>query len=262
VDLVVDGTQTYAYTGGRSFDPALPAVVFIHGAEHDHCVWVLQSRYLAHHGRGVLAVDLPGHGRSQGPPLESVEAMADWIVALLDAAGVKQAALIGHSMGSLIAVECAARYPERVARIVLIGTAFPMRVSDELLDATKNNEPLAQDMVNIWSHSAYAHYPSNPGPGFWVIGENLRLMQRQKPGVMHIDFAACNSYANGGVAAAKVACPALLVLGKRDIMTPPRATKELTAALKDKRVVEIAGTGHALMAEKPDEVLDALIGFV
>jgi pimeloyl-ACP methyl ester carboxylesterase len=194
--------------------------------------------------------------------LKSVEAMADWIAALLDAAGVKQAALVGHSMGSLIAVECAARYPERTSRVALIGTAFPMRVSDELLDATKNNEPLAQDMVNIWSHSAYAQYPSNPGPGFWVMGENLRLMQRQKPGVMHVDFAACNGYANGAQAAAKVACPALLVVGKRDIMTPPRATKELTTALKDKRVVEIAGTGHALMAEKPDEVLDALVGFV
>jgi pimeloyl-ACP methyl ester carboxylesterase len=262
MEISVNSRKTYAYTGGRPFDPALPAVVFIHGAEHDHCVWVLQSRYLAHHGRGVLAVDLPGHGRSQGPPLESVGTMADWVVALLDTAGVKQAALVGHSMGSLIAIECAARYPERISRIALIGTAFPMRVSDELLEATRSNEPLAQDMVNIWSHSAYAHYPSNPGPGFWVIGENLRLMQRQKPGVMHIDFAACNDYANGVAAAMKVACPALLVLGKRDIMTPPRATKELTSALKDKRVVEIAGSGHALMAEKPDEVLDALIGFL
>jgi pimeloyl-ACP methyl ester carboxylesterase len=262
MELTVDHHKAYAYTGGKPFDPALPTVVFIHGAEHDHSVWGLQSRYLAHHGRGVLAVDLPGHGRSEGPPLASVEAMADWIAALLDAAGAKQAALVGHSMGSLVAVECAARYPERVSRIALIGTAFPMRVSDELLDATRNDEPLAQDMVNIWSHSAYAHYPSNPGPGFWVIGENLRLMQRQKPGVMHIDFAACNGYANGAAAAAKVACPALLVLGKRDIMTPPRATKELTGALKDKRVVEIAGTGHALMAEKPDDVLDALVQFV
>lgn len=262
MELTVADRKAYAYTGGRPFDPGLPAVVFIHGAEHDHCVWVLQSRYLAHHGRAVLAVDLPGHGRSQGPPLESVEALADWIAALLDAAGVKRAALVGHSMGSLIAVECAARYPDRISRIALIGTAFPMRVSDELLEATKTNEPLAQDMVNIWSHSSYAHYPSNPGPGFWVMGENLRLMQRQKPGVMHVDFAACNDYANGAQAAARVACPALLVLGKRDIMTPPRATKELTSALKDKRVVEIAGTGHALMAEKPDEVLDALIGFV
>jgi len=262
MNLTVSGKPAYAYTGGRPFDPTLPAVVFIHGAEHDHSVWALQSRYLAHHGRAVLAVDLPGHGRSQGPALESVEALADWTIALLGAANIQQTSLVGHSMGSLVAVECAARYPERITRIALIGTAFPMRVSDELLEATRSNEPLAQDMVNIWSHAAYAHYPSNPGPGFWVIGENLRLMQRQKPGVMQVDFAACNNYANGAAAAAQVRCPALLVLGKRDIMTPPRATKELTGALKDKRVIEVAGSGHALMAEKPDDVLDALIGFL
>lgn len=260
--LTVQSKTAYAYTGGKPFDPALPAVVFIHGAEHDHCVWVLQSRYLAHHGFGVLAVDLPGHGRSEGPPLDSVEAMADWVVALLDAAGVKQAVLVGHSMGSLISIECAARAPDRIAKIVLVGTAFPMKVSDELLNATRDDEPLAQDMVNIWSHSAYAHYPSNPGPGFWVIGENLRLMQRQKPGVMHVDFAACNQYTNGTVAAAKITCPALLVLGKRDIMTPPRAARDIAAALKTVKTVEIAGSGHALMAEKPDELLDAIKAFL
>ena len=262
MNLRINGKSAYAYTGGRDFDPALPAVVFIHGAENDHCVWVLQSRYLAHHGRGVLAVDLPGHGRSDGPPLTSVEAIADWIVALLDAAGVKQATLVGHSMGSLVAVECAARYPERIAKIVLVGTAFPMKVSDELLDATRDDEPLAQDMVNIWSHAAYAQYPSNPGPGFWVMGENLRLMQRQKPGVMHTDFKACNDYANGLAAAARVKAPVLILAGRRDMMTPPRAAKELAAALADKRMVEIPGGGHALMAEKPDEVLDAIRAFV
>jgi pimeloyl-ACP methyl ester carboxylesterase len=262
VELTVQSSRAYAYTGGRAFDPALPCVVFIHGAEHDHCVWALQSRYLAHHGRGVLAVDLPGHGRSDGPPLDSVEAMSDWIVALLNAAGAPKAALVGHSMGSLVALECAARHPLRVTKIALVGTAIPMRVSEELLTATRDDEPLAQDMVNLWSHSAYAQYPSNPGPGFWVMGENLRLMQRQKPGVMHVDFAACNNYANGAAAAAMVRCPALLVLGKRDVMTPPRATRDLAAALQDKRVVEIAGSGHALMAEKPDELLDALAAFL
>lgn len=262
MELKLDRKMAYAYTGGRPFDPALPTVVFIHGAEHDHSVWALQSRYLAHHERGVLAVDLPGHGRSEGPPLESVEAIADWVIALLDAAGVQRATLIGHSMGSLVSVECAARHPERIARIVLIGTAFPMKVSEELLNATRDDEPLAQDMVNIWSHAAYAQYPGNPGPGFWVMGGNLRVMQRQKPGVMHVDFKACNDYANGVAAAGKVAAPAMLIVGKRDVMTPPRAAKEIAAALVDKRIVEIAGTGHALMAEKPDEVLDALREFV
>jgi pimeloyl-ACP methyl ester carboxylesterase len=262
MELTVQGRKAYAYTGGKAFDPRLPCAVLIHGAEHDHSVWVLQSRYLAHHGHGILAVDLPAHGRSEGPPLQSVEAIADWVVALLDAAGVKQAALVGHSMGSLVALDCAARHRTRVTRIALIGSAFPMRVSEELLAATRDDEPLAQDMVNIWSHSAYAHYPSNPGPGFWVLGENLRLMQRQKPGVMHVDFKACNDYAAGTGRAAQVACPALFILGRRDAMTPVRAGRELAKAVQGARVVEIGGSGHALMAEKPDEVLDALTAFL
>jgi len=262
MDLVVRGHKAYAFTGGKPFDSTLPCVLFIHGAEHDHSVWILQSRYLAHHGYGVLAVDLPAHGRSAGPPLASVEAIADWIAALLDAANVAQAALVGHSMGALVALDCAARHLGRVSRIALVGAAFPMRVSEDLLAATRDDEPLAQDMVNIWSHSAYAHYPSNPGPGFWVIGENLRLMQRQTPGVMHVDFNACNDYAAGAERAALVACPALFVLGRRDLMTPARSGRELAKAVKGARVVEVGASGHALMAEKPDDVLEALVAFL
>ena len=262
MQVEVNGKQTYAYTGGKTFDPKLPAVVFVHGAQCDHSVWILQSRYLAHHGYGVLALDLPGHGRSEGPALASVGELADWVGAVLDAAGASKAAIVGHSMGSLIAIECAARRPDRVAKIALLATAYPMKVSAELLAATKSNEPAAQDMVNIWSHLAYAQYPNNPGPGFWVIGENLRLMQRQTPGVMHVDFTACNAYAGGAQAAGKVNCPALFLLARRDSMTPLRAAQEFARSVKGAQVVLIDGSGHNLMGEKPDEVLDALLAFL
>jgi pimeloyl-ACP methyl ester carboxylesterase len=258
----VNAKQAYAYTGGKAFDAKLPTVVFVHGAQHDHSVWILQSRYLAHHGYGVLAVDLPGHGRSEGPPLARIEDIADWVRAVLDAAAVSKAAIVGHSMGSLTALECAARHPDRVEKIALLAIAYPMKVSAELLDATKNNEPQAQDMVNIWSHLAYAQYPNNPGPGFWVIGENLRLMQRQKPGVMHIDFSACNAYGGGAEAAAKVRCPALFLLARRDSMTPVRAAQDFAKSIEDARVAVIDGSGHNMMAEKPDEVLDTLVAFL
>ena len=109
--LTVQGREAYAYTGGKPFDPALPCVVFIHGAMCDHSVWTLLARWFAHHGHGVLAPDLPGHMRSAGPALASVEAMADWLLALLDEAGVARAALVGHSMGSLVALAAAARAP-------------------------------------------------------------------------------------------------------------------------------------------------------
>jgi len=265
MELLVNGLRAFCYTGGRPFDATLPTVMFVHGGELDHSVWGLQSRYLAHHGRSVLAVDLPGHGRSEGDPLATIGAMSEWIVAVLDAAGVARAALVGHSMGSLIAVDAAARFASRVDRIALLGTTFPMRVSAELLEAAKNDEPRAQAMINVWSHAAIAHYPNNPGPGFWIHGGNLRLMQRQKPGVLHADFNACNAYADGATRAADVTCPTLLMLGRRDAMTPSRGGRGFAKAFGKAaavQVVELDGAGHNLMAERPDEVLDALIGFV
>lgn len=262
MELQVEGKAVYAYTGGKTFDAALPAVAFIHGAAADHSVWVLQARYLAHHGFGVLALDLPGHGRSEGPALARIEEMADRVVAVLDAAGASGAALVGHSMGALVALDAAARHPARVTRLALLAAAFPMRVSPELLEAARSNEPAARDMVNIWSHAAWAHYPNNPGPGAWQLGANLRLMQRQRPGVLHLDLAACNDYTAGLARAARIACPTLLLLGERDLMTPARAARELARTIPRARTVTLARSGHNLMTEWSDDALDALVAFL
>ena len=276
----IDGATAYAYTGGKPFDPALPTIVLVHGAQNDHSVWALQSRYLAHHGFSVLAVDLPGHGRSGGRALASVEAMAAWLLAVMSAAGVRRAILVGHSMGSLIALEAVhqakaqateqataqapAQDPELVAGLALLGTTYPMKVSDALLETARSDEAAAIDMVNIWSHSSIAHKPSCPGPGFSVMGGARRLMQRMSArnphALFHTDFTACNDYANGEAAAAGVRCPVLFVFGSKDMMTPPRSTKLLTGLLSHGRIVTV-DAGHQMMAEAPDAVLDALAGF-
>ncbi|MET0983452.1 MAG: alpha/beta hydrolase [Telluria sp.] len=262
--LDIQGSASYCYTGGKAFDPLLPTAVFIHGAQNDHSVWALQSRWFAHHGHGVLAVDLPGHGRSSGPALASVEAMADWLLAVLDGAGVTKATLVGHSMGSLIALETAHRAPERVRALALLGTTYPMKVSDALLATARDDEAAAIDMVNIWSHSALAYKRPSPAPGFPVMGGAQRLMARMSAinpeQLFHTDFAACNAYANGEAAAASVRCPTLFIFGKQDMMTPPRSTKPLTTAIAHGKVVLI-DAGHSLMSEQPDAVLDALAGF-
>jgi pimeloyl-ACP methyl ester carboxylesterase len=261
MELPVDGCTAYAYTGGKAFDAALPCVVFLHGALHDHSVWNLLARWCAHHGHAVLAVDEPGHGRSAGAPLASVEALADWTLALLDAAGVRQAALVGHSMGSLIGLEAAARAPQRVTRLVMIGTAYPMKVSDSLLSTAQGDPLHAIDMVNAFSFSTFAAKPSYPGPGMWLHGSNRALMRRMQAGAPELnlferDFRACDAYANGLQAAAKVACPVHCILGERDQMTLPRASGEIVAALRAS--VHLLPAGHSLMAEAPDGVLNAL----
>lgn len=266
---LLSSPRLYAYTGGRAFDAARPAIAFLHGAQHDHSVWALQSRSLAHHGYGVLALDLPGHGRSAGPALPSVEAIAERVAEALAASGAQRLLLAGHSMGSLLALEVARRLPERVAGVALIAAAFPMRVADALLAATRDDVPAALDMINLWSHSAalpaFTRKPANPGPGFSNVWQNLRLMQRiaatHGPDVLVTDFAACNAYAGGLEAARALRCPALFVLGAQDQMTPPKAAQALVAACTDARVVTLEGCGHAAMAERPDAVLAALREF-
>jgi pimeloyl-ACP methyl ester carboxylesterase len=260
----VQGAGAYCYNGGKPFDPQQPTAVFIHGAQNDHSVWGLQSRYFAHHGFNVLAVDLPGHGRSSGPALASVEAMAAWLLEVLDAAGVDDALLVGHSMGSLVALEASMLAPQRVRALALLGTTYPMKVSDALLQTSLDDEPAAIDMVNAWSLSSIAQKPSSPGPGFYVPGNLKRLMQRMSQlnpdALFHTDFTACNAYANGEAAAAAVRCPTLFVFGSKDVMTPARSTRLLTTTIGHGRVVTV-DAGHALMAEQPDAVLDALFGF-
>ena len=258
----VNSQEAYVYTAGRDIDRNLPSVVFIHGAANDHSVWALQSRYFAYHGWNALALDLPGHGASNGKPHAAVGAMADWISELLDELKLERVALVGHSMGSLVALETAARYPEKISKLVMVGTAVPMAVSDTLLNAALANEHAAFDMVNIWGHTAAAQLGSNPLPGVWMAGDFLRLLEKSKPDVLGNDLKACNDYQDGVIAAAKVACPTLLLLGKQDMMTSPKMTKELAAALKNCRVVVLERAGHIPMAEEPDGTLDALKNFL
>lgn len=256
--IEIDGHAAYAYTGARPHQASQPAVVLVHGAQHDHSVWALQSRWLAHHGWNVLAVDLPGHGRSAGAPLTSVEDMAAWVLRLLDAAGIERAALVGHSMGSLIALEAAGRAPDRVTALALVSTAFPMRVSPQLLDAARSDEPAAFTLINAWSHSGLNHQPGSPGPGFSVFMQNRRLMERQRPGTLLNDFAACDAYARGLERAAAVRCPTLLITGAKDMMTPPKAARPLAEVIEGARTAIVPEAGHALMAERPDALLQAL----
>ena len=260
--IEVRGFPVYVYTGARAFDPALPALVFVHGAANDHSVWALQSRYFAHHGRNVLAVDLPGHGRSGGAALASVDAIADWLVALLDAAGIRAAALVGHSLGSLAVLATAARHADRVTRIALLGPAVPMPVSDVLLAAAASDDHVAYELINGWSYSPGRQLGGNPFPGMWMTGGGMRLLERTRAGVLATDLNACNAYADGLAAAAKVRAPALAIIGARDLMAPPKSAQELVKALAGVRVVTLPDCGHAMMAEAPDAVLDALIAFL
>jgi len=261
----VQGTPLYVYTGGKAFDASQPTAVFIHGVLNDHSVWILQTRYFVNHCWNVLALDLPGHGRSGGKAPASVQEAADTVTALLDVADVDKAILIGHSFGSLIAMHAAAENPSRVSQLVMVGTAYPMRVSAALLDNSLNHPAKAIDMVNMYSHATLAPPPSALGPGTWVQGGSKALMRRvlasnPRENIFNTGFKACDQYDQGETAMAKVACPTLFLLGRKDQMTPPKAAQGLIQKARDGRVV-LVQAGHQLMLEAPEESLAALIDF-
>src|SRR6476660_8777024 len=258
MQLSVNGTDTFVATGGREFDKSQPTIVLLHGAGLDHSTWALHSRWFAHHGYGVLAPDLPAHGRSSGAPLATIADMADWTAALLDAAGAAKAKLVGHSMGSLIALETAVRHPAKVSALGLIGTAAILTVGPDLLKAAEANDPTAIDMVSIWGLGFQAELGGSLAPGLWMHQGAQRVLQQTRPGVLYNDLNACNSYQNALEAAAQVKVPATFILGERDMMTPAKAGKTLAAATPKSRTVVVPGAGHMIMAEAPDELLAAL----
>lgn len=258
--LSVNGAEVFVATGGREFDKSQPTVVFLHGAGFDHSTWALHTRWFAHHGFGVLAPDLPGHGRSAGPSLSSIADMADWTAALLHAAGAEKAHLIGHSMGSLISLETAARHPDKVSALSLIGTAATMTVGPDLLRAAEANEQDALDMVSIWGLGFKAELGGSLAPGLWMHGGAQAVLKHCQPGVLFRDLSACNAYASALQAAATIKVPTTLILGERDMMTPAKAGKALAAEIPHAKTVVVPGAGHMIMAERPDELLAALRG--
>ena len=262
MELTVEGKRVFAATGGRDFDPALPAVIFLHGAGMDRSVWSGQLRYFASHGWAALALDLPGHGRSEGPALPDIPAMADWVAAVMDKAGIAKAALAGHSMGALVALSAAARHPEKVSCLALLGAALTMPVHPDLLAAAERGNHAAIDSMVNWGVGRPAHIGGHVAPGLWVAGASLRLLERGDAAVLASDLAACNDYADGRADAAKVLVPALVLIGAADRMTPPKAGRALAEALPDPQPVEMPGAGHMMMIEKPDATLDILKDFL
>lgn len=273
--LSVDDLDVHVATGGvvPQERPATdPIVVLVHGAGMDGTIWQLQTRWLAHHGFRPLAVDLPGHGRSTGAPLTTIADMADWLGRLIDRLGSPQldggvlnptnepVAVVGHSMGTFIGLELAARRPDVVSHLVLLGTATAMPVHPQLLTDSTDDLPAAAALMAAWSHAKPAHLGHHPTPGLWMLGGARALVEQSAPGALAADFAACANYDGAGAAAAVLDCPVAVGVGLGDKMTPPRAAAELVAALGDKATVtELADTGHMLMTEQPRAVRQLLV---
>ena len=258
MQLSVNGSDTFVATGGREFDTSLPTVVFLHGAGFDRTTWRLQTRWFAHHGRSVLALDFPGHGRSPGTPLASIPALADWTAKFITAAGLKDAALVGHSMGALVALDAAARHPGKVRALGLCGVATEMPVHPEMLESAKANTLKVEELMTFWGIGQALHKGGMVSPGLWLRRESLAVLAGNRPDVIHADLAACNAYKDALARAPEIKCPTVLVLGDGDLMTPAAKAKPLAAAIVGAKTVVVPNAGHFMMVERPDETLEGL----
>ena len=255
----VDGKSVFAASGGKTFDPALPLVIFVHGAGMDHTVWALQTRWFAWHDHSVMAIDLPGHGKSEGPSLNTIEEMGAWLVKVIKESKANSVSLVGHSMGSYVCLAAAAEMGASLSGLALLGIGVEMPVHPDLLTATESNDPTAWDLIVSWGFGTSAHFGLNTAPGIWMQGGGRSLLARSPEGVLGKDMVACDSYKGALQAAGKVECPTLIVIGSRDQMTPPKSAIPIAKKLKSVTEVMISDCGHMIMIEKPDQTLDALI---
>jgi len=233
-------------------------IVFIHGTGMDHTVWTMFTRHYLRHNRDVLSVDLPGHGKSEGPLLNDIESFSAAIFNFLEQKKITTFSVVGHSMGSLIALEMASKYPERVNALAMIGTAFPMSVSEDLLKLAKENNPNAIDILTFMGYSMNARIGSNKNPGIWMTESTRRLMQKNKEGVIYNDLYACSNFTKGLEKAKLVKAKVLMILGENDYLTPKHRAKDLIESFVNPTVKEIENSGHTLMMENPNQVLDYL----
>lgn len=256
--LDLAGASVQVATGGRSLDGNDPLVVLVHGAAVNRSVWYQQTRFLAHNGFRAVAPDLPGHGGTPGPPLGTIDDMADWLARVVaDLGGT--AHLVGHSMGALVALDTAARHPDVVRSLVLFGVGAAMPVHPDLQAAADRDADVADELVAAWSHGPAQHVGHNPNPGLWMIGGAVSLLHTAADGVLASDLAACSAFDQAPDRLAEVSCRITVVAGADDRMTPPRATDALVAAVPSAHLVTVADAGHMAMQEAPAASRDVLV---
>ena len=261
--FTVNNKEVFASTGGRPFDKKKPLIIFIHGSGLSHITWVLQTRYFAFHGYSILAIDLPGHGYSEGPALESIEEQGKWISDVIDSVEMKEASLVGHSQGCLVTIECAARNPNMIKTISLMGGAGAIPMNPMLLELAENNNPKAVDLMMDWAHGPAGHLGGHPVPGLYHLNTGSMLVQSKEiKDTLGVDFRACDNYKIGFESAKNIKVPTLSILADKDKMCPVKEGKKLADLIEASEVHIIQNCGHMMLLEEADKTLAILKRFI
>ena len=254
--IEIENKSVHASDAGQGVDNSKDTIVFLHGSGLSHIVWSLTEQFFSNKNFNVLSIDLPGHGNSEGPCLDSIEKITDWLEKVFEKLNLKNLILVGHSQGCLEAIEYSFKYKKRLKKMVLISGSYRMPVNKDLIDLASNGDSDAVKLMMKWGYEGSKKF----------IGGNPieRIIQspRDISEILAVDLIACNNYANGSKAAQSISCPIMLVFGELDKMVNLEAGKKFENLVKNSTTHIIPGCGHMIMIEKAFEMREKVLEFL
>ena len=238
----------FVSTGGIDFDKEKPSILLMHGSGLTHIVWSLHEQFYASQGFNVLSVDLPGHGNSEGPSLESIEKISNWVKSLINVLGIKKIIIIGHSQGSLIGIDFASRYSDLISSLVLVAGTYKMPVNQDLIDYAEAGDEKAVLLMMKWGYEgSKAFIGGNPVKKIINSSRDIRE-------ILAVDLNACNNYKDGKESLNKIICPTLCIFGDLDKMVPLKVGNKMAEMIKNSEKIIINNCGHMIIFEKAFEM--------
>ena len=254
--LKVDNKQVFASDAGKDFDKNKETIFLLHGSGLTHIVWSLTEQYLSNKNFNILAIDLPGHGNSDGPCLDTIEKIADWLESVFKKLQLKNLILVGHSQGCLEILEYAFKYKSRLNKIVLVGGSNKMPVHPDLIELANNGDSDAVKLMMKWGYEGSKKFiGGNPV-------EKIIQSSRDISEILAVDLNACNNYSNGLEATKVLDLPTLLIFGELDKMINLDAGKKFSNLIKNSTTHVISGSGHMIMIEKAFEMREKIFEFL
>jgi pimeloyl-ACP methyl ester carboxylesterase len=254
--ITIKNKSVYASDAGRGVENFKDTIIFLHGSGLSHIVWSLTEQFFSNKNYNVLSIDLPGHGNSEGPCLDSIEKIADWLEKVFEELKLKNIILVGHSQGCLEALEYSFKYKHRLKKIVFVGGSYRMPVNKDLIDLASDGDSDAVKLMMKWGFEGSKKF----------IGGNpiKKIIQssRDISEILAVDLIACNNYQNGSDAAKAINCPAMFIFGELDKMTNLESGKKFANLVKNSTTHIIIGSGHMIMIEKAFEMREKILEFL
>ena len=252
----LENKNIHASDSGQGIDINKDTIVFLHGSGLSHIVWSLAEQFFSSKNYNVLSIDLPGHGNSDGPCLNSIEKIADWMEKVFDKLKLKNLILVGHSQGCLEILEYSSRYKERLKKLVFVGGSNKMPVHPDLIELAQSGHSDAVKLMMKWGYEGSKKFiGGNPV-------EKIIQSPRDISEILAVDLNACNNYSNGSEAAKVIDLPSILIFGELDKMVNLEAGKKFSNLIKNSTTHVIKGCGHMIMIEKAFEMREKILEFL